>query len=343
MKFYTIIIFSLLPWILFAQDPDVRGEPIYSQSDNSGTPFQRKETVCFELLLGASGSDLVFPPMPNVPFSVNVSTANMIDRTVEFIEDDDSQNNFFDLELPNNPDEQIVFTQNATIPFLNYSKFVVCGTIPETASDGAIVSYQANGIPGGYANTNVGDDNPANQGEVLGTLPIELLRFTAAPVDAGVELEWETATEINNSHFEIQRSADGRQYQKIGEMAGQGTTSEIIAYSFTDVAPLNGKSYYRLKQVDYNGAYEYSHVEEVNRDSDSALKLFPNPVAAGSQFRVEGRQIRSVQVFNILGQLVLEESYDRPQNRVFLSTDHLAQGMYITRINNTTEKRMIIK
>src|SRR5690606_29273558 len=79
-------------------------------------------------------------------------------------------------------------------------------------------------------------------------LPIELLRFDAIPGESDVKLEWETATELNNSHFEVERSADGRNFQQIGTVGGHGTTSQVIAYEFTDNSPLSGKSFYRLKQ-----------------------------------------------------------------------------------------------
>lgn len=331
--------------LAFSQDPDVQGEPIYGQSDGMGTPFQRNETVCFVLKMGAVGGDLVHPTPQELPFEVNVSTQNLINRTVEFITSTDSylDENFFTVNVPVDPGAQINFSQIATIPIFNYSWYNVCGTVPETATDGSIVGYQANGDPGGYSN-NQGSDDPSNQGTVQGILPIELLSFTATANNADADLDWKTATELNNSHFEVQRSADGRNFENIGRVAGNGTTSEVINYDFTDQEPSSGKNYYRLKQVDFDGSFDYSPVEVVTFDGSSDhLKVYPNPVSPGSELNIQGQKIRTVKIYNMLGQLVVDKVYDRPQTSVTISSANLAQGIYTTRVNGVDEKRVVIK
>lgn len=345
MKIYSLIIL-ILPAFLFAQDPDVGANLFYSDLDGSGTPFSRNETVCFDLQLGSAAGNLVFPPPsnPGSPFLANITTANLIDRTVEFIISEDIflDEDFFTVTIPTDG-SPINFTQNSTIPESNYSIYKICGVVSETVVDGGTIAYVANGVPGGYVSTNEGTDGVSNTATVQGILPIELLRFEAIPGKNDVNLEWETATEINNSHFEIQRSADGRSYETIGTVGGHGNTSRVISYEYTDGSPLSGRSYYRLKQVDLDGAFEYSPVEEVTFGGNGELKIFPNPAASGTEINIRGSKIRSVRVYNMVGQLLINETYDRPVNQVTLRSSKLPQGMYITKINETTEKRLMIK
>lgn len=218
-------------------------------------------------------------------------------------------------------------------------------TIPiEGAMEGtANINVGSSLSPDAGSSDNVGNNQSASsEFEVSGILPIELLRFSATPVDQGVELEWETATEINNSHFEIQRSADGRHYQTIGQVAGHGTTSEVISYSFLDNQPLNGKNHYRLKQVDFDGSFEYSPVKQVELSGQSHLIIYPNPAEIGSEVTIRGQEIREVKVYDMLGKLFIHEEYNRPAHEVKLSSSKLPRGMYITRINNMSEKRLVI-
>ena len=114
-------------------------------------------------------------------------------------------------------------------------------------------------------------------GSSITPLPVKLLNFSAVLVNKkDGYLTWETASEINNSHFEIDRSIDGSTWMKAGEVQGNGTTADIHYYNFTDpdinllAVPI---VYYRLKQVDYNGGFTYSAVREVNLDEAAANSL----------------------------------------------------------------------
>ena len=88
-------------------------------------------------------------------------------------------------------------------------------------------------------------------------LPIDLLDFSAKAGDAGVSLKWITATEINNNYFTIQRSIDGSNWEIINYVQGAGNSNHIITYTWDDMNPVKGISYYRLKQTDFDGQYEY--------------------------------------------------------------------------------------
>ncbi len=116
-------------------------------------------------------------------------------------------------------------------------------------------------------------------------LPVELLSFDATLEDGQVLLEWKTASEINNDFFEIQRSENGNDWTVIGEIDGNGTSNEIISYSFIDEDPIFGKSFYRLKQVDFDGQFEYSNVVSIDNvfvGNRMQVNLFPNPTSANN-------------------------------------------------------------
>ena len=110
-------------------------------------------------------------------------------------------------------------------------------------------------------------------------LPIELLAFTATAKGKTVQLDWRTATELNNAYFQIERSTNGRDFEKIGKVAGAGTSHAPLDYAFTDQLPKTGWNYYRLKQVDFDGEFSYSPVQAVQMGKDGSIRLqvFPNP------------------------------------------------------------------
>lgn len=108
-------------------------------------------------------------------------------------------------------------------------------------------------------------------------LPIELISFDAFPTALGTQLEWVTASELNNDYFTIERSQTGEGFEPIGTVRGAGTKSNQSRYSLLDNNPLAGKSYYRLKQTDFDGKSSYSDLAEVTFASQNLWRIFPNP------------------------------------------------------------------
>ncbi|WBA40868.1 T9SS type A sorting domain-containing protein [Hymenobacter canadensis] len=116
----------------------------------------------------------------------------------------------------------------------------------------------------------------------VGPLPVTLVAFSAARTQDAVHCEWKTASELNNDYFAVERSADGREFVKIGTVAGRGTTAQSTTYSYLDQQPLNGLAYYRLRQTDLDGTYQYSPIVAVTgcatcADALQTLALAPNP------------------------------------------------------------------
>ncbi len=171
-------------------------------------------------------------------------------------------------------------------------------------------------------------------------LPIELLSFTAEPSDNVVNLEWITASEINNSFFTVERSTDGVHFEKVVEQAGAGNSNGIRKYDGVDANPYLGVSYYRLKQTDFNGEFSYSEMVPVNF-------LGENRVALNSLFadRANGTlNIRctnpanaeiKIEIFDANGRLLIrsiEGRADRNWNGT-IGLSQLSGGSYIARVS----------
>lgn len=115
---------------------------------------------------------------------------------------------------------------------------------------------------------------------VPGSLPVEWMFFEAELMAPGqVQLAWATATESNSARFEVERSLDGRSFTRLGAVAAAGQSSQPLSYQFTDARAPEGALYYRLRQVDLNGATHYSEVRQVRTATEQVaeVRLYPNP------------------------------------------------------------------
>jgi hypothetical protein len=180
--------------------------------------------------------------------------------------------------------------------------------------------------------TGVGTNDDLCDGTIPIVLPIELTDFSAESKDSHVELNWITASEINNDYFNVERSVDGVNYKSISTVSANGNSTQTLNYSIIDDSPLLGLSYYRLKQTDYDGETSYSDIETVsfNRTKSLSLKVYPNP--ASSHITIDSESaIESIDVFNIYGSLVQTETAST------FSVESLASGTYIVNIKTKNE------
>lgn len=158
-------------------------------------------------------------------------------------------------------------------------------------------------------------DNPLT-GTPPVPLPVQLVQFTATKQGPAARLAWATATEKNSAYFTVQRARDGQNFTDIGRVEAQGTTSSRHDYTLLDAAPFAGLNYYRLRQVDRDGAATYSPVVTVRFESQGtapatpALLAYPNP-ASPRGFRlltVNAGTGGTVQFFDNVGRLVLTQT-----------------------------------
>lgn len=143
------------------------------------------------------------------------------------------------------------------------------------------------------------------------TIPVELTLFNAERLEAGIMLVWETATETNNSGFEIERSRDSEKFVSIGFVPGKGTTTSKSSYSFIDTDIKTGKYYYRLKQIDFDGTSKYNNVVTVDAGLPKSFALsqnYPNPFNPGTVIKIQLPVESSVklEIFNSLGEKISE-------------------------------------
>jgi len=162
-------------------------------------------------------------------------------------------------------------------------------------------------------------------------LPVELSHFEASRNGKSVNLYWETATELNNSHFEVEHSTHGRNFQAVARIEGAGNSQLPQSYHFQHRPYTGGLQYYRLAQYDYDGTRSYSATVTARLpDGEQKLTAFPtltegrlhlrwpNPALSGEKLRIH----------NQMGQLVAEHRPGPGSTAMALSVDQLSQGRY---------------
>lgn len=164
-----------------------------------------------------------------------------------------------------------------------------------------------------------------------GVLPVEFLHFSVSSEQDVVQLRWATAVEVNNEGFEIERSPNGSEWTTLGFVKGMGTTASISTYQYEDPAPLAGTSYYRLKQMDLDGQFEYSEIRSAAFvDAKNGFAVFPNPAGQTLHIQLpEHQKDLQLQLRNSLGQLVWEQqSSGATRHEIRFAEHDLPAGTY---------------
>ena len=171
-------------------------------------------------------------------------------------------------------------------------------------------------------------------------MPIIISKWIVTNLSESVLLEWTTSSEENNSYFIVERSTNGRDWEKIGKVLGAGTASTTHSYSLEDTHPVAGISYYRLKQTDFNGEYSYSSVKCVNRpkETEDYMTIYTN--ANTNTFVAEGESIAActIEVHDILGHKITNISFNTINpSKVAISVENLPVGTYIVTCCNKSK------
>jgi len=174
-------------------------------------------------------------------------------------------------------------------------------------------------------------------------LPIELISFNAEVADNhAVELSWQTASEINNDFFTIEKSKDAKDWKEVKIIDGAGNSSEKLSYKSVDERPYSGISYYRLKQTDFDGKFTYSDIEVVTRNGleENEINIYPNP--GTDQMTIEGNKVELSEfaLYNIYGQNVSTLLKITGQNTSSITIDisRLSNGIYTLKTKNHIRK-----
>jgi photosystem II stability/assembly factor-like uncharacterized protein len=176
----------------------------------------------------------------------------------------------------------------------------------------------------------------------LDYVPVELTSFSATAAGNNVYLIWATATEMNNSGFNIERSTNNSDWENIGFVPGFGTSTEPRTYSYNDAQLSTGLYSYRLKQIDFDGSFEYSdvvRVEVLNPNGYLLAQNYPNPFNPSTtiEFSVAGNEMVNLTVYNLLGEKVAElvnEVLSAGQYKVNFNAAGLASGIYIVKMTS---------
>ncbi len=176
-------------------------------------------------------------------------------------------------------------------------------------------------------------------GDDYSPLPVELVSFTVEGLDNENILHWNTASEINNDRFVIERSTDARNWNEIGNIPGHGTTNSPQIYSYNDLSANSLSSstvYYRLKQVDYNGAFEYSDIRKIQtikRNND--IKMYPNPATDILNLSFGNNDSKTISIYSMNGECIYTVSCSGLRKQIDINA--LRTGMYLLKICSSNE------
>jgi hypothetical protein len=202
----------------------------------------------------------------------------------------------------------------------------------------------ATGIWGTTSTVNpAGGTTPLAISSADAPLPVQFKSFTATKGNDVVNLKWATATESNNKGFEVQRSVNGAKYQTVGFVRGNGNSNVVKTYSFTDAHNTTGNICYRLKQIDFNGASEFSKVACVNVELEktTAVVTTPNPFNGSLHIKYNSvtEGTANIQIIDMLGKSHQNTNMvvNKGENTLTLDTDALPVGIYFIRVTNGAE------
>ncbi|HKR05926.1 MAG TPA: T9SS type A sorting domain-containing protein [Bacteroidia bacterium] len=179
-------------------------------------------------------------------------------------------------------------------------------------------------------------------------LPVELLAFNALPTkQKQVNLIWVTASEENSDFFTIERSRDNKKFEAVTHVKAAGYSTSTLNYKTPDKNPYDGVSYYRLKQVNFNGSFFYSEVKKVNfNESDfNTISVFPNPAISSATIyfnNTEGLNEKlNVDIYDAVGKLILSKDLTTTglmnKDMIVVERNNMAAGLYSVKILNDSQ------
>lgn len=169
-------------------------------------------------------------------------------------------------------------------------------------------------------------------------LPIKLVSFTGELQDKAISLNWQTAVEINNDYFILERSADGINFEAIAEVDGAGNSNTARFYQYLDEEPFIGENYYRLRQIDFDGSMAIvDQIVIIQFDKGSFVEINPNPIRNGAfQLGYSSNlddQDLTAQIYSVDGRLQFEQQLEIKNgvNQFQFDVSSLGDGVYILR------------
>ena len=263
--------------------------------------------------------------------STNPNTVGDL-KTVTFSPDD-----------PSAPMDWHIYIDGSVVEVFINDKYAFASRIYPTSANSDGIDLFATGAA---ASANVTVYNMNNNS----LLPVSWLSFTAQNINKSVQLQWEVNQQINNDHYEVEKSTDGNNFNSIGSLANQHTGYEQT-YNFTDFSPASGYNYYRIKQVDKDGKFSYSVVRKINFTEDvkssSTIKIIGNPAREAIQlvFNNDTNQA-DISLFNTASVKFLDfrKKNFLQYQEIDIPINELSAGIYFLKVvtANTIETHKIV-
>jgi hypothetical protein len=200
-----------------------------------------------------------------------------------------------------------------------------------SSNNGLVGSAPGGGGSGAYAaaSTSQRSGGAGARGQIRITytpqLPVELTYFKGKSIDEGIQLDWQTASEVDNDHFIVERSQDGVYFESRGKVNGKGTVDFTHNYSFLHERPASGNNYYRLRQVDIDGTFDLSDIVVVNHALSGEINI--NYLPHAEVLRINGSSTyNSVQIVDMMGRNIKMISALKSGEEV--PVNDLPQGTY---------------
>jgi hypothetical protein len=180
-------------------------------------------------------------------------------------------------------------------------------------------------------------------------LPVELLNFNGSCNEGMVNLVWQTASEFNSSHFDVEKSTDGETWRVIATIPSAGTSNELLTYQTVDQNGTDGNNYYRLRQVDIDGTEkEYDPINvSCTEVTPGYFSSFPNPSGSSFQLIVKNKDLIGTCVLNIIdatGKVIEQREIEVKDGiNMFVISEELNPGIYFLNINNRIKTTQVIR
>ncbi len=176
-------------------------------------------------------------------------------------------------------------------------------------------------------------------------LPVELISFSAEPKENSVQLNWQTASEIDNDYFQIWRSKDAVNFEEITRVNGAGNSNQLLSYSVEDSNPFSGWNYYKLTQVDFDGTTWESDLKSVFFEPDNDVQIYPNPTAEFINVKHNG-EVKSYSILDINGHVLVKNNFENDQLEQKIDLSSFSPGTYIFQViysNDSTNSYKIMR
>lgn len=315
----------------------------YIETDGTGSVIW--DVAVGNTMMFPVGDDDSYSPFTFMLNSGTLSSASLNIRVVDAVH-------------PNNPGVSylsrywVVENTGITSPDYNASYIYSISDVVGTEGDIRPTKYSSGWTSSGSNNTGTNTltwNNITSFSDFSGSsdvtpLPVEMMFFNVVESQNKAILSWATAVEINNEFFNVERSEDGMHFENIGKVDGIGNSNEITNYSFVDLNPYNGFSYYRLKQTDFDGKFEYSALALLIRDEqlNTFIQFYPNPASSSNLKLInQGERLDNVvvELISLSGKVLFEiekNVFEKNETIAIADQYNINVGTYILRVTSET-------